>query len=575
MKYRKISLIENIAWLFRYVKPFLGAIIGIILISMFSSALGVGSAVLSKQMVDSAIDGNTSKAITYIIVFVIIQLIIMCVGAITSRITLKLSEKMTYRIHNDLLTSIFRKNWLSYSKLHSGDILTRVTDDVSRIVSLWTFTLPGVFSLCIQSILAFIVLLYYDSVLALFAFLISPFSILISFLLGMRIKKLQHLIQSAESIYRSYLTELVQNAYIIKSFQYERQSLLNVSRMQDEKYQFAVKRNNMGIASNLALSGGHYLGYALAFVYGIYKLASQTIEFGTFTAFLQLVGQVQSPFIGLARSIPQLLSSMASVERLVQIEKMDEEPFCSEGEPILAQKVGLSFEHVTFRYIPEKFILRDASFHVNPGEIVGLIGSSGEGKTTIMRILMGFLKPEEGEIYVTYDTQNIRVSSGTRSFFSYVPQGNTLFSGTIAENLALGNPYATEDEMYTALQLADAVDFVNGLDKKIHTRIGESGVGLSEGQAQRLCIARALVRRAPILLLDEATSALDTDTERRIFQNIRQVENLSCIVITHRLSVLPLCDSVYSLEKGKLHRYESDDFSFITISGQELNNGEK
>lgn len=410
--------------------------------------------------------------------------------------------------------------------------------------------------------MAFSVLFIYDKTLALLAFSLGPIAVVMTFLIGKRKKELQHKIEEAHSKYKSYITELIQHILIIKIFQYEEESLKYVSERQNERYTYAIKKNNMSIKTRLVMSGGSYLGYILAFVYGVTKIARGT-SFGTFTAFLQLVGQVQSPTSGLASSFTHLISSLASVERLMELDLIENEIGKATSEPII-KRVGITMDRVCFGYNPEKKVLLDATFKAKPGEITALIGSSGEGKTTIMRLLLGLVKPDSGNITLDIPKSNdIPISSGTRSYFTYVPQGNTLFSGTIAENLRIGKPDASDKELYKVLKAACAWDFVQSLPKGLDTHLGESNTGISEGQAQRLCIARALLRTAPVLLLDEATSALDMETERSIFENIRKLENKTCVVITHRLSVLPLCDTVYRLEKGKLYKHQRNDFSYL------------
>lgn len=564
-KFKKLINSKNFIWLFKIAKPFFGTIIVIIITSMVISTVGIGAILVSKEMVDSAITDFGFKTVTYIIIFISAQVFILIISSFMSRILVKLKEKMSYMLQNNILRSVYKSDWIDQNRFHSGDILTRLTDDIDNVVSLWVSTIPGIITLGLQLLLAFFLLYYYDSRLALLAFILSPIAILASFLLGLRIKKLQHQVQAVEGKYRSFITELVQHLLIVKSFQYEKKSLTKVKEMQDKKYECAVKRNKMGITANMVLSGGYWAGYALAFVYGILKLAKKATTFGTFTAFIQLVDQVQSPFMGLASSMPQLLSSFASVERLTEIEELvAEEALTSSEEFNLISKFSISLKDVVFGYNEEKNVLSGSSFKADSGSITALIGSSGEGKTTIMRLLLGLIKPNEGEIYISADkADKIIISAATRGYFSYVPQGNTLFSGTVRDNIIVGKTDSSEEELVNALKAACAWGFVQELPDKLDTVIGESGVGLSEGQAQRLCIGRALIRPAPILLFDEATSALDMETERKIFENIRGMGNKTCIVITHRLSVLPLCDAVYRLENGKLHKHETRDFKTI------------
>lgn len=564
---------DSYSWLIKCAKPFLKLIIGLILIDAITALISVGSVVVSKHMVDYTIAGQAKEAINLILIFVGIQAVTLALSVFSSKISVQISEKMSYNLEKDTIKRIYKKDWMALNEFHSGDLLTRLTNDTGSVVSLWLSTLPGMVTLGFQLIAAFIILAIYDLTLALLAFALGPIAIILSYFVGEKKRRVQREIHVAESRYRSYITELLQHILIIKSFQYEDESLKHVSVRQEDKYRCVIKKNNISITNRLVMSGGYYLGYILAFVYGVSRIAAGT-SFGTFTAFLQLVGQVQSPVIDLSKSFSHIISSMASVERLIELESLENE---TEKLPVKLDKnmnARLYMEEVAFGYIPEKKVLKDSSFEAEPCKITALIGSSGEGKTTIMRLLLGLIKPEKGMIYVDLDgAEEIPVTSGTRGYFTYVPQGNTLFSGTIAENLRVGKPDASDYELEEALKAACIWDFVQTLPDRLNTVLGESNIGISEGQAQRLCIARAFLRTSPILLLDEATSALDMETEKKVFENIKKMKAKTCIAITHRLSVLPLCDTIYRLENGKLFKHKSKDFTDILVS--EINHNDE
>lgn len=563
---RKLIQVRNFKWLLNCSKPFFGIIIAITAMNMLSAGVGVASAVLSKQMVDNAVYGYISQAVFYIVLFVAAHLVVLGLGALSAKLSIQLNEKMSYSIEQNVLAHLYKSEWMSYSQFHSGDILTRLTDDISKVTSLWVFTIPNIIAMGIKLVLAFAVLVFYDVLLGLIALVLGPVSIIISFMVGQKLKSLQHEIQTAESRHRSYITELIQHMLIIKTFQYEPSSMAKVIERQNDKYRCVVKRNKLSITANTIMSGGYWLGYVLAFVYGVFKLGRKTATFGIFTAFLQLVGQIQQPFIDLARSIPQMLSGLASVDRLSELEELESEPLIDSDSPDKTDIAGVQLKGVTFGYVPGTDILLDTSLEIEPGEIVALIGSSGEGKTTIMRLLLSLIKARMGRVLISQGNETIPVSSKTRKYFAYVPQGNTLFSGTISENLRVGKPDASTDELECAARAACAWDFINEMPDNLDSVVGEGGIGLSEGQAQRLCLARAFLRSAPILLLDEATSALDMETEKRIFENIRNLTpKKTCIIVTHRLSVLPLCDRVYRLENGKLYKHDTSEFSNLIL----------
>jgi len=567
---KKIIQVHSISWLFKVAKPFFWNIFLLIVLGIISSIATVGTAVISKQAVDSAISGNVSNAVMFMLLFTATYLVSLAVGALSNRISVLVSEKMDNRIEQDLVRTLYRSQWEDISKYHSGDILTRITDDIPNIADIWIKTIPDIIGFGIKLMLAFIVLLYYDALLALLALVLGPVLMLISFLLGQKLKKLQHDIQAASSRHRSYMTELIQHMSIIKAFQYEEESLKQVKEKQDDLYRCVARKNSLGILTNILMSGGYWLSYVVSFIYGVFLLADKAVSFGTFTAFLHLVINIQQPFAELARSVPQMVSTLASVERIVELESLPaEEVYDYHKTPIKTEKVGVAMKNLTFEYKKGNKILDNTSIRVEPGKIVALIGSSGEGKTTMMRLLLGFLQAAEGSAYLDLEGKEaLKISSGSRSYFSYVPQGNTLFSGTIAENLRVGKPDASEIELEEAVKVACAKEFIDELPDKMNTLIGEGGIGLSEGQAQRLCIARAVLRPAPVLLLDEATSALDVETEKAIFDNLRRLKK-TCIVITHRLSVLPMCDAVFRLENGKIYEHGAYDFANMLEKGRQ------
>lgn len=294
------------------------------------------------------------------------------------------------------------------------------------------------------------------------------------------------------------------------------------------------------------------MGYLLAFGWGAVRLAQKAISYGTLTAFLQLVGQVQSPFIGLAYTLPRIIATAASVERIMELEDLEMEKPVEKLPDRFSVEVIL--DEVDFSYNKEELVLEKASFDLKPGETLALIGPSGEGKTTIIRLILALLKPNRGQLFFRDDMGiDYPVNAATRDWIAYVPQGNTLFSGTIAENLKCGNPIASDDELKEAAIKACAWEFIQKLPDGLNTVLGEHGLGLSEGQAQRISIARAILRNAPVLILDEATSALDMDLEMRVLEGIKNLKPArACLVITHRLSALQMCSRVLKLKDGKI-----------------------
>ncbi|EHQ89386.1 ABC-type multidrug transport system, ATPase and permease component [Desulfosporosinus youngiae DSM 17734] len=527
----------------------------IILLNSFIPLATVATAISTKHIIDFSVQKDIRQAGIYIVVFALLILMQVLLSSLVNIKSTYLREKLNNDIQKEFLSLLYKIKWNSLNKYHSGDVLTRLTSDVSIIVNGIVTLLPSLISLSVQLIAAFLTLLYYDKTMAIFAFILGPISVCLGWLVGRRLKKMQHAIQSSESRYRSYIHESIQNSLIIKIFEISKWNLQRIKELQKTKLDLTMKRAKYGIATSLVIGLGYRLGFFMAFVLGAINLSRGISSFGTFTAFLQLVGQVQGPFEGLARSLPQVVSTIASAERLMEFEELQLEKSNDSVLSTINEPMGLFIDHTSFAYDNRNMILSDISLTIHPGEIVALIGPSGEGKTTLVRMLLGLLPPLNGAIYLLHKNYGkVLVSDNTKKHFSYVPQGNTLFSSSIAENLRIGNPSASDNELIVAAKTACAWQFIKNFPDGMNTLIGEHGVGLSEGQSQRLSIARALLRQSSILLLDEATSSLDIETECTIFENIRRLTPpRTCIAITHRQSVFDKCDRIIRLSEGTLY----------------------
>ncbi|WP_025689168.1 ABC transporter ATP-binding protein [Paenibacillus zanthoxyli] len=559
-KLRHLLNTDIYRWLKQCMTGKWGALSVIIILNVIISLSGTVLAIVSKQVIDHAVESSMRVSGIYAIAFALILILQLALSSLLTLRTVKLREAMNNDLQRNFMDRLYRAEWSAAGKYHSGDLLTHLTNDVANITDGLVNTLPSIISLIAQFAAAFITLLYFDKTLALFAFLLGPVSVLISWYIGSRLKKMQHQIQAAESRYRSLLHECVQNLLIVKTFEHEQDSLQKVQASQANRLFWILKRTRFNIAADLTMGVGYRLGFFLAFIWGAYRISIGAASFGMFTAFLQLVGQIQGPLEGLARTFPVLIAMITSAERLIVFQQLESENKRGNLPATRDGISGLQMEHVVYGYEANKPILTGVSLRVQPGELIALIGTSGEGKTTLLRLLLALIKPQTGDVCIIgKDHERISLSADTRSYFSYVPQGNTLFSGTIADNLRIGHPSATEEEINAAIEAACARGFIEKLPQGIDTVIGEHGSGLSEGQAQRIAIARALLRPAAILLLDEATSALDMDTEWTVLQNIRNFQPpRTCIAITHRLSVFDVCDHIYRLSKGQLFEQKKE-----------------
>lgn len=565
------KLITNYIWIYKKCRSTFPLIILLIILGSFTSLLSVGTAMITKKLIDAAGSNNSEAVFRWIIIFALFIIIRIILSSSQSIISTYCSEKIKNKLQEELFNHIIYSKWLNHLKYHSVEFLTRITNDVDTITNLVVTTIPSIISLAVMFISSFIALLYISPIMAFVALAIFPFLILASKIYGKKLKQFYIQIQKKQSEYNRFIQESFNNILIVKSFCLEKSRINTLNNLQNEKLNLSIKKSYLGCISNGLLSLSSMLGYFVVFTWGALNISSNNIasSFGDLTAMFQLFGNIQAPIYSLASAFPQLVSAYAAVDRLLEVETMDLDDlsfiqkkrrsvpreqfnFDSSHLEIAATTItdNIKFNHVYFSYVEDNPILDDISLDINAGETIGLIGPSGEGKTTIIRLLLSLIYADKGSI--TIDGQILNVDH--RNLISYVPQGNTLFSGTILENLKFGNPNATEEEINKALKMSSAYDFVNSLDNKLNTVIGEKGLGISEGQAQRLTIARALLRKKPILILDEATSSLDSDTEVKVLD---QIKNLNpkpiCIIITHRPSALAICNKIYKLENKKLH----------------------
>lgn len=452
------------------------------------------------------------------------------------------------RMQQRMLDRILRSRWHGKEHFHSGDVLNRLEFDVANVVDFLTQTIPNTMSVFAMFVGAFCYLFAMDAVLALITVAILPVFIGLSKVYVNRMRKLTKDVRAEDSRVQSALQETIQHRMLIKTLESEATMVNRLERTQGVLRHKVVKRTVFSVFSNTVLNVGFALGYLVAFLWAAVRMSANSLSFGGMTAFLQLVNRIQSPARSLTRLVPAFVSVFTAAERLMELE---ESPLDEQGEPVaLESPCGIRLEHVGYAYEDGQDVLRDLSFDFKPGTCTAVLGETGAGKTTLIRVILGLVVPKAGkaEIYSSR-ASHVHLSQLTRCNLAYVPQGNTLLSGTVRDNLRLGKLSATDDEMKEALRLSCAgflLDSPDGLD----TVCGEQGGGLSEGQAQRIAIARALLRDCPVLLLDEATSALDPDTERQLLGNILSDKKRTIIFITHRLAVKDFCDQTLTIEKA-------------------------
>ena len=525
--------------------------------------LGVGLGLASVWAMQRAIDiaSGALDGSLYVAVGVMAALILGEFAVGISRVWVRniLGVKAQNRMQQRVLARLLRSEWRGREAMHSGDIINRLEQDVKTVVTFLTETLPSTLSTLAMFVGAFVYLFQMDTWLAVTTVAILPVFILVSRVYIAYMRRYNRKVRDTDSLIQSLLTETMQHRMLVKTMEADEQMLDRLDNTQQTLRQWVRKRTAFSVASNFFLNLGFSIGFLVAFLWGALRLYAGTLTFGGMTAFLQLVNRIQGPARDLAKLVPAFVSVFTAAERLMELEDIPEE---QQGEScMLPAPCGIRFDQVTFNYgAPgQQPALRDFSVDFKPGTCTAVMGETGTGKTTLIRLLLALVKPQEGEISIySSETSNICPTSSTsqtsfsslsplhRCNFVYVPQGNTLLSGTLRENLQLGSPQATDHQMREALQMACA-DFVAELPDGLDTRFSEQGGGLSEGQAQRIAIARALLRPGSIMLLDEATSALDVETEKKVLENILSDHRRTVIFVTHRPAVVNYCDQVVTI----------------------------
>ena len=550
-------------WIWGYTKRYRRAVWFYTILGVASSTLGLVSAVASKYSID-IITGYDSDHLWFIVTVMVASAL---VGLLLRSVTSRISTKISLRVNNDIQAQVFDRllgaDWRSLNAFASGDLLSRLSTDVGSVSSSAIRWLPDLIVTAYTFAATLAVILHYDWVMALLALASAPFLLLTSRRLIRGMRTHQQEVRQVGSRLMSYETETLHNLDAIKGFGITGRYGRGFRRRQEEFRRASLDYNLFSIRTEILLS---LLGSAVqmaAFGYCLYLLWSGKILYGTMTLFLSQGAKLSSAFNALVRTVPSFLSASVSARRIRDLYALEPEPVLPDDglDSLASQGFTVAVEDAGYAYVPHQPVLTHADFRAAPGETVALVGPSGGGKTTMIRLLLGLIRPAEGRAYLqAADGRQVEMNAGLRRYFSYVPQGNTLLSGTIADNLRMVKPDASDAQLRAALEAACAWDFVSAMDGGLEASVGEHGHGLSEGQAQRIAIARALLRDAPVLLLDEATSALDVATERTILRNLAaRYPHKTCIVTTHRPTVISLCRRVYQVSSGCLRLLDSDE----------------
>lgn len=521
-----------------------------LLASMLANLAGVGASLLFVYICKTLIDIATGNSGRDLAGWSLAMVATMAAQTLFSLLRTRLAAQTDIRIKNNLRMQIFSRLICAYhgsrGERHSGDITNRLEEDVRVVSECLSNSLPALLSATVQFIAAFCFLMALNNTLAWSVVGIMPLAIILSKIFFRKLRRLTRDIRDTDSLVQSHLQENLQHATLIQTLEQEGRASSGLDRLQSGLYDSVMRRTRFTIVSRTVISLAFAAGYATAFLWGVNGLLAGAVTFGTMTAFLQLVGQIQRPVLELSSYIPSAIHAAASADRLMEIEG-DES--CAASEPVhLGSPAGIRMEHVSFAY-PDgtRKVIDDFSHDFRPGSRTAIVGETGAGKSTLIRLILALLRPQSGSIVIYGPRSSAEASTATRCNLTYVPQGNSLLSGTVRDNLLLGDPEADEAGMKEALRIA-AADFVFQLPDGLDTPCSENGGGLSEGQAQRIAIARALLRRGSILLLDEFSSSLDPETEKRLMENLSSaLPGRTMIFITHRRKITEYCSDIIEL----------------------------
>lgn len=565
------EVLQELGWIYRYARRYDRQIALYVGLGLLAACLGLGGSLLSRELTAAVVQSRQSwqRVAGLAGLYILMGLATIGLSALNSRI----SAKVNLRVQNEMQADIFRRflraDWQSLLDYHSGDLLNRLTSDVSTVSGSVFGLIPSFIIRLFQFGASLFLILRYDPVMAGLALLSAPVTVGVSRVLLGRLREHQKEVRVASSDLMAFHEEALQNIQSIKSFGLIEDFTQRLLGVQGRYRAASLDANRFTIFTSAFLS---LVGQAVSYTclaWGVYRLWTGHIDIALMVMFLQLAGQLSASFSALVGLVPSTISATVSARRILAVLDLPAEP---ETDAATARQVArleaagredgltLHLEGVGFGYRPDTPVLADLSLAARPGEIVALVGPSGDGKTTLLRLLLGLVKTQSGTAYLTGGGERLPLSPATRGLFSYVPQGKAVFSGTIAQSMRMLRPQATDEEIFEALRTACADGFVRRLPQGIHTPLGEQGAGLSEGQNQRLSIARALLRDAPILLMDEATSALDVDTERQLLHNLMDApRKRTCILTSHRPTVFALCSHVYAIRETHLEKLSPEE----------------
>ena len=515
-----------------------------IVTSLIQAVASVLMALASRDLLDSSSNElfiNTIKLIS----IVLIMILAYCLNHLFQQ---KLQLKLECKLKKEVYNEIFKKDYYTISKIHSGNLMNYLTNDVNVVAQNAAAIIPNLLLLVTRLVLSFIFLAYLLTELALVLLGIGLIAFLFSYIFRKKLKKLHKDVQEKDGIMRSYMQESIESMLVIKSFNSEIRSLEKMNNYQEDYKNSKNRRINFSVSINTLISLVFQCTYIFTLVWCVLKVESG-MSYGTLLAIVQLVGQIQGPMTNLSGFLPKYYQMKASEERLNDVINLKNEEHLNNKEIFDFDKIEI--EDLSFSYDDFK-VIESSSLTINKGDFILIKGLSGIGKSTLLKLLLGIYQPIDGSMTLYQNEEKVNISKQTRNLFSYVPQGNFIFSVTIRENLTFFSPNINEEDIINALKIACAYEFIEKLDNGLDTYIGEKGLGLSEGQIQRLAFARAILSNRKIILLDEATSALDQKTEIELLENLKMLEDVTCIIVTHKDASKTICNKEFVFDKTKI-----------------------
>lgn len=549
------EMLRQTRWIYEYARHYWLAMIFYTLLGLTGTVVSLLSSFVSKDLVNIITGYQAGELVKTFAAMIGLGIGSTLMNQISNYASTWIGMRVDSEIKSDIFAKILVTDWESLTQYHTGDLLTRWGSDASNISNGVLNFIPNLIIYLFRFVSALVVVVVNDVSFAVFAFLGMPVSLLLSKTLMRRMVNNNKRSAAMGAEMSGFNQETFSNIQTIKAFDLIPFYTNKLKRLQADYISMRLEFQRMSMGTSLLLSVVSMLVSYAAYGWGIYRVWSGAIDYGTMTLFLSLSGTLTGTLHNLTSLVPSVISLTTSAGRLMDIVEMPQEDHSQDKAAEEFERrhrdegVSLQLTDVNYAYRGGEAVFAGASIEANPHEIIALVGPSGEGKTTMLRLLLSLISPNEGSICVFSGEDELEMSPSTRKLFSYVPQGNTMFSGTIAENMRNVKPDATDEEIVEALKMACAWEFVSRLGDGIHAKVGERGGGFSEGQAQRLSIARSLIRKSPILLMDEATSALDVATERTVLKNIlRDSYPRTCILTTHRPTVLSMCSRVYAIK---------------------------